>query len=46
MGVEEKFVLTPCPGLGDHENCTLKTIVANGKIVRTEKLVFPPPEGD
>lgn len=46
MSDNEKILYTACPGLGDHENCTLKTIVRDGKIWRTEKLVYPPPEGD
>ena len=33
---EESFVYTCCPGWGDHEFCALKTIVKDGKIVRTE----------
>lgn len=33
---EESFVYTACPGWGDHEYCALKTIVKDGKIVRTE----------
>lgn len=36
----EPFVYTCCPGWGDHEFCTLKTIVKDGKIVRTEKAVY------
>lgn len=46
MSSKENFVYTACPGLGDHENCTLKTYVKDGRIIRTEKLVYPPPEGD
>ncbi len=33
---EESFVYTCCPGWGDHEFCAIKTIVKDGKIVRTE----------
>ena len=33
----ESFVYTCCPGWGDHEFCAIKTIVKDGKIVRTEK---------
>lgn len=33
---EESFVYTSCPGWGDHEFCALKTVVKDGKIVRTE----------
>ena len=33
---EESFVYTCCPGWGDHEYCAIKTIVKDGKIVRTE----------
>ena len=36
----ESFVYTCCPGWGDHEFCALKTIVKDGKIVRTEKAVY------
>ena len=41
---EESFVYTACPGWGDHDYCTLKTIVKDGRIVRTEKVVYPEPE--
>ena len=37
---EESFVYTCCPGWGDHEYCALKTIVKDGKIVRTEKADY------
>lgn len=37
---EESFVYTSCPGWGDHDYCALKTIVKDGKIVRTEKAVY------
>ena len=37
---EESFVYTCCPGWGDHEYCALKTIVKDGKIVRTEKATY------
>lgn len=33
---EESFVYTACPGWGDHEYCALKTVVKDGKIIRTE----------
>lgn len=37
---EESFVYTSCPGWGDHEFCALKTIVKDGKIVRTEPAEY------
>ena len=37
---EESFVYTCCPGWGDHEFCAIKTIVKDGKIVRTEKAQY------
>ena len=37
---EESFVYTCCPGWGDHEFCAIKTIVRDGKIVRTEKAQY------
>ena len=37
---EESYVYTCCPGWGDHEFCALKTIVKDGKIVRTEKACY------
>ena len=37
---EESFVYTCCPGWGDHEFCAIKTIVKDGKIVRTEKVDY------
>ena len=37
---EESFVYTSCPGWGDHEFCALKTIVKDGKIVRTEPIDY------
>jgi molybdopterin-containing oxidoreductase family molybdopterin binding subunit len=40
---KESFVYTACPGWGDHDYCALKTIVRDGKIVRTEKTVYPDP---
>ncbi len=36
----ESFVYTCCPGWGDHEFCAIKTIVKDGKIVRTEKADY------
>jgi molybdopterin-containing oxidoreductase family molybdopterin binding subunit len=41
---DESFVYTACPGWGDHDYCALKTIVKNGKIVRTERAVYPDQE--
>lgn len=43
---EESFVYTACPGWGDHEHCALKTIVKDGEIVRTEKMVYTGPEAN
>ncbi|MEG0418861.1 molybdopterin-containing oxidoreductase family protein [Gordonibacter sp.] len=37
---EESFVYTACPGWGDHEYCALKTIVKDGKIIRTEPAEY------
>ncbi len=37
---EEKCVYTACPGWGDHEYCAIKTIVKDGKIVRTEAVEY------
>ena len=41
---EESFVYTACPGWGDHDYCALKTIVKDGKIVRTEAVEYFGPE--
>ena len=41
---EESFVYTACPGWGDHDYCAIKTIVADGRIVRTEKVSYSDPE--
>lgn len=40
MAEGESYVYTCCPGWGDHEFCALKTIVKDGKIVRTEKAEY------
>ena len=37
---EEKWVCTACPGWGDHEFCAIKTVVKDGKIVRTEGVPY------
>lgn len=37
---EESFVYTACPGWGDHEYCALKTVVKDGKIIRTEPAEY------
>ncbi|MEG1906815.1 MAG: molybdopterin-dependent oxidoreductase [Gordonibacter sp.] len=37
---EESFVYTACPGWGDHEYCAIKTIVKDGKIIRTEPASY------
>ena len=42
----ESFVYTACPGWGDHDYCAIKTIVKDGKIVRTEKPTYTGPEAD
>ena len=41
---EESYVYTACPGWGDHDYCAIKTIVKDGKIVRTEKADYSGPE--
>jgi molybdopterin-containing oxidoreductase family molybdopterin binding subunit len=41
---EESFVYTACPGWGDHDYCAIKTIVKDGRIVRTEKVEYSEPE--
>lgn len=41
---EERFVYTACPGWGDHEYCAIKTIVRDGRIVRTEPACYTGPE--
>lgn len=46
MAKVQNFVYTTCQGTGCHEHCVLKTYVADGKIVRTERMLLPPPEGD
>ena len=43
---EETFVCTACPGWGDHEYRALKTIVKDGKILRTERLDYAGPESE
>lgn len=43
---EEKWVCTACPGWGDHEFCALKTVVKDGRIVRTEHLDYTGLEAD
>ncbi|MBQ9044194.1 MAG: molybdopterin-dependent oxidoreductase, partial [Eggerthellaceae bacterium] len=43
---EETFVCTACPGWGDHEYCALKTIVKDGKILRTERIQYTGPEAN
>lgn len=44
MPAEESYVYTACPGWGDHDYCALKTIVKDGKIVRTERVIYSDPE--
>ena len=43
---DESFVYTACPGWGDHEYCAIKTIVDDGKIVRTEKIKYTGNQAD
>lgn len=38
---EESCVYTACPGWGDHDYCAIKTVVKDGKIIRTEKPNYP-----
>lgn len=38
--MSESFVYTACPGWGDHEYCAIKTIVEDGRIVRTEPACY------
>lgn len=40
MANGESFVYTCCPGWGDHEFCAIKTVVKDGKIIRTEKADY------
>lgn len=40
MAEGESYVYTCCPGWGDHEFCAIKTIVKDGRIVRTEKADY------
>ena len=42
----ETSVCTACPGWGDHECCVLKTVVKDGKILRTERLEYTGEERD
>ncbi len=44
METGESFVYTACPGWGDHDYCAIKTIVKNGKIERTERVIYSDPE--
>lgn len=44
MSSEESYVYTACPGWGDHDYCALKTIVKDGEIVRTERVIYADPE--
>lgn len=41
---KEPFVYTACPGWGDHDYCVIKTIVRDGKILRTEKVAYSEPD--
>ena len=41
MSSNESFVYTACPGWGDHDYCVIKTVVKDGKIIRTEKPDYP-----
>lgn len=42
----EKFVYTRCPAGEYCGSCMLKTIVKDGKIIRTERVVYTGPEAD
>ncbi len=44
MAQGETFVYSACPGWGDHDYCAIKTIVKDGKIERTERIVYSGPE--
>ncbi len=44
MSEGESFVYTACPGWGDHDYCAIKTIVKDGKIERTERVIYSEPE--
>lgn len=44
MAHDESFVYTACPGWGDHDYCTIKTVVKDGKIERTERVIYSDPE--
>ena len=44
MSEGESFVYTACPGWGDHDYCAIKTIVKDGKIERTERIIYSGPE--
>ena len=39
--MEEIATLSSCPGAGCHEGCTHITRVKDGKIVKTERIVYP-----
>ena len=42
----EKVTYNVCQGFGCHDHCILKTTARDGKIVRTERTILPPPEGE
>ena len=44
MAQGESFVYSACPGWGDHDYCAIKTIVKDGKIERTERIIYSDPE--
>ena len=39
--MSQKTVLTTCPGSGCHAGCIHKTLVEDGKIVKSEPLTYP-----
>ena len=42
--MSESFVYTACPGWGDHEYCAIKSVVRDGRLVRTEPVNYTGPE--
>ena len=42
--MSESFVYTACPGWGDHEYCAIKSVVRDGRLVRTEPVDYTGPE--
>ena len=44
MAQGESFVYSAFPGWGDHDYCAINTIVKDGKIERTERIIYSDPE--